>query len=766
MRWGFAVAYGLLAACGGSNNPQVPPDASACSPACGDGQVCRYDACVATPAACGATLACAGDHYCDGSAMECLPWGVGPGGQSDLACHDDPAPGVFFPVEQCAWVGPPADDAFPLHAHVLATPMVATFHGTPSIVFTSYNFDDQGSDACIGGNADHFGVIRVIDGRTCEPRATIATPTVLATAAPAIGDLGGADATPEIVAARSQGGLVAFTSTPAGWAVLWETPSTLGDAFCDWSGPALHDLDDDGKPEVIFYGAVYNGQTGEALDESFGPGSDSTGVGYIPVVADVDSDGSPELLTGLQLYGWDRATRRWVAKQGVPGGFGQLAVADFGAYPAAGQDDRARLDGVAEIALMFRGVVRVFNVAGREVFRASLQSAVGPAGEGGPPVIADFDGDGRVEIGAAGATAYNVLDPDCAVRAGGAPDAESCASRSTDGVLWASEAQGLVPGSAAFDFDGDGKAEVAYGDRCFTRIYDGTTGQVLASHARTSCTFYENPVIADSDGDLHAELITTSNPSCGGACPAIDPMFDGVACVDDGDCAGATRCGVERGATLGRCRCARDADCGDGYACRDPSAGPSLAGKVCRASHPMASLTGVRVLADAADRWVAARPIWNQHAYSVTHVDPSGAVPRTSQWLRNWAQAGLNSFRQNVPADLATAHARPDLTVKQARVACDASEPTVVAEVCNRGATAVAAGLPVAVYAATTPSKLRCATATTEALLPGACTTASCAWLGAPGDGAVVIDDRGNGSSTARECREDNNTIAISVRCP
>jgi hypothetical protein len=764
MRWGFAVAYGLLAACGGSNHQ--PPDAATCSTACRDDQVCRYDACVAPPAPCSATLACAGDQYCDAATMECLPWGVGPGGQSDGSCGAAPAPGVFFPIEQCAWTGPPAGDAFPAHANVLATPMVATFGATPSIVFTAYNFTDQASDACIGGNPAHHGVIRVIDGRTCASQATIGAPTVVATTAPAIGQLGGADATPEIVAARSQGGLVAFTSTPAGWQVLWETSSTLGDAFCDWTGPAIHDLDDDGQAEVVFYGAVYDGQTGEALDETIGPEADSTGVGYIPVVADVDGDGLPELVTGQRLYAWDRTTRRWVLKQSLAGAFGQVAVGDFGTYPVSGQSDRSRLDGVAEIALVFRGVARVFDIRGREVFAASLVGIGGPAGEGGPPVIADFDGDGRVEIGSAGATAYNVLDPDCLVPGGATPDAASCASRSGTGVLWATAAQGTVPGSSAFDFDGDGRAEVAYGDRCFTRIYDGTTGAVLASQARTSCTFYENPVIADSDGDLHAELITTSNPSCGAACPAIDPLFDGVACTDDRDCTGATRCGVARGAALGRCRCAQDADCGAGYACRDPSAGPTAAGKVCRASHPMVAQTGVRVLADAADRWVAARPIWNQHAYSVTNVELDGAVPRTSEWLRNWAQAGLNSFRQNTPIDPGRVHARPDLTVKQAKVTCEAGTPTVVAEVCNRGGVVVVAGVPVAVYASTTPSKLRCEAATAEALLPGACATVSCAWLGASGDGAVVVDDRGDGSSSARECREDNNTLAISVRCP
>ncbi len=766
MRWGLAIAYPLLAvSCHGNMGA---PDATICTPACSDGLVCRYDTCLAPPAACTMNAGCPGDQYCDVAAMECLPWGVGPGGTSDQSCAGTPAPGVFFPGVQCEWDGPPAGDPFPDHVNVLATPMVATFdvQGTPSIVFTSYNFTDRTSESCTGSDSRYFGVIRVIDGRTCEQQATIATPGVIGSAAVAVADLGGADATPEIVAARSDGGLVAFTRTSVGWSVLWQTSSAIARSLCDWAGPSIHDLDDDGLPEVIFYGAVYDGQTGAAIDESLATSVDSTGVGYIPVVTDVDGDGVPELITGTELYAWDKVSRHWTPKRGLPGANGQVAVGDFGTFPETGQDDRSHTDGIAEIVVVYLGVAHVFTVTGREVFSANLRGTYGATGQGGPPVIADFDGDGRLEIGVAGATAYHVLDPDCR----GTLDPATCASLSTDGVLWAQPSQGNMSdltGSAAFDFDGDGRAEVVYGDECFTRVYDGLTGTVLASRARTSCTWYENPVVADTDGDENAELVTTSNQNCAVTCPAIDPIFDGVACADDTDCPSTSHCGRDqRGDELGRCRCTQDADCGDGFACRDPNAGPAPAGKVCRAFHPAAASTGVRVLADTADRWVGARAIWNQHAYSVTNIDPAGRVPRTSQWLRNWTQAGLNNFRQNTPGDTAMVLARPDLTIKQAKVTCDAVAPTVSAEICNRGSELVAPGVPVAVYAATTPSKLRCQAQTAAQLVPGACTTVSCTWIGALGDGAVVVDDTGTGSGIARECREDNNVMTVHVTCP
>lgn len=749
----------LLACQGGSATSDA---AVSCAPACAANEVCRTGACVPVPAACSTSTNCRSDERCAEGA--CLAW---ESGASDLQCHGAPAPGVFFPGVQCAWRGPPADDAFPSHVNVLSTPMVAALRpgSLPSIVFTAYNFTDHGIESC-GGNAPAaFGVIRVIDGATCAQHATLAVPSVVGAAAPAVADLDG-DGALEIVAARSGGGLVAFTQGAIGWQVLWQTQPPFPAAPCDWAGPSIHDLDDDGAPEVIFYGAVYSGRTGATIDASLANTVDATGVGYIPVVADVDRNGIPDLVTGGRLYAWDKARQRWATDRPLQSGSnGHVAVADFGTFPAVGADDRSRTDGIAETVVVFQGDVRVFTVDGREVFSAKLQRS----GLGGPPVLADFDGDGRLEIGTAGATAYTVLDPDCHAL----PDPATCAAMTTDGVLWQTPTQGTgaeVPGSSAFDFDGDGRAEVVHADRCFARIYDGRSGAVLYSRARTSCTWLDAPVVADVDGDHNAELVTFSNPNCGAACPALDPQFDGVACVDDADCPSASAtpmtCGRDQlGDALGRCRCADDRDCGDGFACSDPRAGASPVGKVCRAAHPRVARTGVEVLADALDRWGDAPRIWNQHAFAITNVDVDGRVPRTSAWRPNWTQPGLNSFRQTMLREPAASRLQPDLTIRTAGASCDADVPTITAEVCNRGSAAVDAGVPVAVYAATTPSKLRCQTETAAVLAPGACAVVQCVWNGPAGDGAVAIDDRGTGRGIARECREDNNVLAIRVSC-
>src|SRR6188768_3980633 len=121
----------------GKDNGATSDAAFVCNPPCEGDLVCRYDVCVSPPTACTTNAECPGDEYCDVSRMECLPWGVGPGGGSDPECKRDPVPGVFFPGAQCEWTAPAAND-FPGHVNVLATPVVATFYSqgelaTPSI---------------------------------------------------------------------------------------------------------------------------------------------------------------------------------------------------------------------------------------------------------------------------------------------------------------------------------------------------------------------------------------------------------------------------------------------------------------------------------------------------------------------------------------------------------------------------------------------------------------------------------------------------------
>jgi hypothetical protein len=761
---------------GGSGGPDAV-DTTCGDTECADGEVCRYNECIAPPGPC-TDGECPGDFWCDTTTNECLPWDVGPSGGFDEECAREAVPGVFVPGVQCEWLGPAATDPYPGHFNVLGAPMVADFglagggseFSNPFLVLVSYNCDDGGLQSCAGSDAACFGVIRVLDGRTCELLHTIDSPTVLGSPSIALGDLD-SDGRPEIVAARTIGGVAAWRwdATDDQFELYWETTSQFGDALCNWAGPSIHDLDDDGQPEVLHLSAVYDGQDGTALDETLAPSAlEPRTTQAIPVVADVDADGLPELVGGAFRYAWDVANTQWVQEgpqMNATGG--RVAVADFGTFVTAGSEDRTVRDGIAEVVVVDNAVMHVWSISGFEIFQAPLQGAT--PGAGGPPTVADFDGDGRVEVAVAGATAYTVFDYDCTT--GGTPDV--CPSGRTDRILWFQPSQDQssnVTGSSVFDFEGDGRAEVVYGDECFTRVYDGVTGQVMYSRYRTSCTWYELPIVADVDGDFNAEIVISSNANCNVVCPALDPIFDGVSCLDDSDCPGTTLCVREvAGDTLGRCRCTADDDCGgDNFVCRDPIAGPSPMGQVCRAEHEgSGTASGVRVVSDQLDRWVNTRRIWNQHAYSVTNVGDNGSIPRTSQWTRNFATGGLNSYRQNAPGDgigdglVAT----PDLTVKSTKVTCEGGgEVTVTVDVCNRGTEPVAPGVPVSIYedGATTAA---CTALTTTIIAPGLCAETDCTWAAGNGAATAIVDDDGTGGGQNTECREENNAFDLVIDC-
>jgi len=234
--------------------------------------------------------------------------------------------------------------------------------------------------------------------------------------------------------------------------------------------------------------------------------------------------------------------------------------------------------------------------------------ASGQVGGGGPPTIANFDGDPEPEIAAAGAYAYVVFEPDGTRRWASISDDRS--SRKT--------------GSSVFDFDGDGIAEAVYGDHYWMRVYDGQTGDVRFCLCNTTATLWEYPVIVDVDTDGHAEIVIASNDYA-------TPFFT---CPTTPD--------------LGTCETARIA------------AGEN------------AGTHGIRVFASPTRDWVGTRRIWNQHTYHVTNVSERGEIPQHERpnWtipglndFRLNVQPGATNLPDLVPVDLAV-----DLTGCSARM--------------------------------------------------------------------------------------------------
>lgn len=702
---------------------------------CPAGQRCAHRVCVPNLGPCMTDDNCAGDSYCDQG--NCTPYGVPMDRIADPSCRRPMADPAVNPVVQCEWNGE-NENGYNL---IYTAPLVAELNldGTcrttrPSIVAVTWQYAPP--------DRERRGVLRVFDGRTCAQQMSIGLPGSPSAmdsepgygSTPAIGELdpvaggmrptlscdestGAAVGHPEIITVHRAGAALQLIALeivenagtfslnrrwvgrrcPAGTPVEFGTVWTI-------NSPSIVDIDDDGSPEVLFDkyvfdrdGCLKNPTQTEAYTRYL---PDPTGVyeqGVFTVAVDVDRDDTrrPELLTYDGVWRWDSGANLWqrpaywMPPAGTRFPAGYIAVADMGDYPMT----MLRAGRIPETVVVSTEAanwnpsagarLRIQTAEGNIVFDVPLYATGGmPAGHGGPPTIADFDNDGWPEIGIAGGRHYAVYDPDCTTPP--APGRETGTCRRPDmvrnGVLWAQSSQDFssaITGSSVFDFNGDGEAEVVYRDECYVRVYRGRTGEVIYSAPATSWTGTEYPTIADVDGDFASEIVVpramaaVADPAY---CPAVDPL---------------------RPSSMRRL--------GQGFS----------------------------VLHDAQDRWANSRPIWNQHAYSITHVLDDGRIPRTSTMQRNWDVAGLNNFRQNAQVG-GSALGIADLTVSIDRALdlCTGNTmmPTLSARVCNRGANGVQDGvlvrfvLPMAGGGSSTVCEAR----TDRFLMPGSCTNVMC----------------------------------------
>ena len=782
------------------------PGQNTCDAGCPSGLTCDFGVCEPMQPGCVTNADCQDDTYCKGGV--CVPYGYG-GVTNDPSCHQSVPPGAFAPTVLCEFSTAPAGDPFPQHLDVQATPIVVNFDkasmgsaSIPSIVapFTA---------TVPGGYTENRGIIRILKGKDCSLIANLGgvdldgdgvVDWANSPSAVAVGDLNG-DGVPEIVAYMGDFTTIAFTRTSTGtWKPLWpkvKATNANGTLFVStvdgvnmiapnpspgntdvWSSPSIHDLDNDGKPEVVREGYVIDGQTGAVRAA---PPADyaSYSVGIPPVVADLYNDGNAYLTTGAHVWKFVGTTNAWTTvasyETATPTASGWAGMADFNPY-----------DGkkAPELVVATAGTVAVYSLD-HSVFMG-LSLAV-PGGGGGPPTIADFDHDGLPEVGLAGQDYYTVFDPDCQAtpRTGG-----KCADRThcdfgvggvcPDYVLWARHTQDHssdITGSSVFDFPGAGTPEVVYGDECFARVFSGFDGTVLFSQYHSSCTWLENPVVADVTGDFHSEIVVPSNLACGTGnagipcgqldSSGVDGTFVGAQCQANADC-------VSGSCNAGYCRCTASAQCCTanddakcieaGTQCAAPPAGTAGAGNTCRAPHPH-GLQGIRVYGDAKDRWVQSRQIWSQHAYAVTHINEDGTLPPTSAWAANWSTAGLNNFRQNVPGE-ADGNPEGDLTGQAGDFfTCGGGQATFEEPICDRGTAPVGPGVNVGFYVA---GKLVCSAKSATAIDIGKCVSVGCTWATPPGTmaGAVNVDVVVDDGGATPECDTGNDKgLVTNVFC-
>ena len=741
-------------------------------PACNDGGTCttglscKYNYCVPNLGTCSTNDDCPGDSYCDTDST-CVPYGVPEDKNFDPNCQRGTTLPNVVPTTQCEWSAPAAGDPSAGFVNIYSTPVVAELNLDkdplriqPSVVVLTFQNDFQATG--------RRGLLRVFDGRTCAEQMSIGRPggpdadqaEPAYGAQVAIADLDGDLQVsgnqmlghPEIVTLHRTPGtgtrpteLIAYriAENPNRLERAWlgrncttSQPFTFGNTNSNY-GPTIADLDDDGRPEIIVDRYVFD-SNGCVLNPSDTLTSYITH-GIIAVVADVDLDGSPELVRGDGVYGWNAASKSWQLEPywqpagGTTFAQGNVAVADFGNYNVpAGTQANAKIPEIvvvsAENAGAFdpdtTGTVRIQTITGQIVYgpRPLYADSGVPGGHGGPPTAADFDGDGLPEFAAAANQYYTVYDPDCVgsgdpTRRPNGRCTRPTGSTAPSGVLWGQPSQdrsSSITGSSVFDFNGDGVAEVVYRDECYLRVYNGTNGQVLYSSPASSGTGYELPVLVDVDGDFATEVVVARADN-GNDCPSPDPLY-------------------------------------------------AQSGNWVRS-------TGFIILRDPEDRWASSRPIWNQHAYSITNIMEDARSPRTSQVARNWEVPGLNNFRQNVQGTLGRGNIA-DLTVSidgAALLCAGSGRIPLSARVCNRGTDAVADGAPAQFYVPGTsgnPDTVLCTTQTQQFLRPGECVIVSCtANVTTQQSRAIRVSVDPGG--TIADCHQGNNTGAIpAATCP
>jgi hypothetical protein len=693
---------------------------------CNDGQVCLAGNCATPTGPCVDSFDCEEGEFCEPTLDQCLP-------------QPDPLDCEILPDFEDVEVG--LEWSFE-EEQIISMPAVGDIDGDmqPEVVINTYYAN--------GSQYEYFGEIIVFDGTSGQEQFTIPNN-------PAAGNYGSYsrstvgisdvddDGLADIVyVGRPQVNIPPFANNSSiihavnGLGEhLWASHAPDGSPhfiYVRHGAPSFANFDDDDASEIVFGTAVLDNDGTVVFDQHnewnrgggvFGSNGDY--LGGISAIADLTGDGYPEIISGRQAWtvSWDQPA------VGPP----DVQLTLLGEYigpdgfPAVADLDQ---DGDPEVVLVgdpapynvWDGIIVVLDGAtgqlwcGVDPTDALCQADPGlrtqpisipGGGRGGPPTIADFDGDGRPEIGVAGGSSYSVYDLNRMGEQVVQPAGNPPPGAGDIYVRWSALTQDQssnVTGSSVFDFQGDGIAEVIYGDECYLRVFAGDTGNIILEQANSSATIHEYPIVVDVDDDGNSELLVVANDANVGV-----------------DCAAIP-----------------------GYTPR----------------------RGLFVYGDVNDQWVRTRQVWNQHTYHVTNATSSGLTPPVLS--NNWDDPSLNNFRQNFQGS--GVFNAPDLEVNLSvgLANCLQQQYEVIATIRNTGSIGVPAGIDVSLYRGTDATGVLVGTVQTVVpLLPGAQTNVS--WLEnttpTGTDYFVVVD--ADDIEPVTECIEDNNTASASaVACP
>ncbi len=342
------------------------------------------------------------------------------------------------------------------------------------------------------------------------------------------------------------------------------------------SSITIADIDQDGTPEILV-GIITEGLgrigyqvwdvQGNKLDYVYTSGAASIEASTRVEVVDLDLDGVPEIVVGRAAW-TNTGELLWSRPDS------DMYNAGFNTFPlVANLDD----DPYPEMVRMSSfqgnygpGTIVAWNHDGSTLWTATVPSYFN-YGIYGMLSIADVDNDGKPEI-LVPPFGYDNPDPKFQVLNGNDGSLKWAVPAKADSSGW---------GAAVMDMDNDGFNEVVYLDRDrIFHVWDGRDGTVKLKYpsGEGGRSFnFSMPIFADVDGDGHAELVTIG----------------------------------------------------------DFSLGPDL----------------IRVYESPQDDWPPMRAIWNQNAYHVTNINDDGTVPQFER--PHWLLPGLNQnlVNQRLPEE-------------------------------------------------------------------------------------------------------------------
>ncbi len=442
-------------------------------------------------------------------------------------------------------------------------------------------------------------------------------------------------------------------------------------------------IDDDDHPDIVFTAFTGSGyrDPGALVAISGVDGSTLWSItsagGYLPLgsggvaIGDLDADGRPSVLVAASggllsvdntgAFEWyaavEAATNGCPAISDLEGDgmaevvFGRTVVEADGAVRwvgTGGTGGNAFLSFPAD--LDSDGLMEV--VAGNTVYEYD-GSIRWQEGDDGYPAVADMDADGLPEVVKVSGTVVHLTDGD------GTP-------------IWSfnlTDGGGGAPTIA--DFDGDGLPEVGVASRSYYRVLDTDGTELWSNVVEDYSSAVTGSSVFDFEGDGAAEVVYADEETLW--------VYDGLTGTIE------MAWSSHSSGTLFEYPLIVDVD-------KDGAA------EIVVASNDYSGHNdsrGITVVGDATSSWSAARPVWNQHSYSISNIEDDGTIPVTQ--VPNWTE--WNSFRAG-NSETAVGFDLPDLRTGEPKVCTDEcwADHIIVWFPVENGGTLDVENVPLALY--------------------------------------------------------------------